>query len=74
MSIMPGLDWNQEGKTRPLKVEKPRMRRFREELRSTYCRGREFGGGGGRAGGSLVQVVRCMSDRQGKGVKSPEQA
>lgn len=25
------------GKTRPLKVEKPRMRRLREELRSTYC-------------------------------------
>lgn len=39
VSIMPGLDWNQEGNTRPLKVEKPKIRRLREELRSTYCRG-----------------------------------
>lgn len=41
MSMTPGLDLNQVGKTRPLNVEKPRMRRLRDELRSTYCRERE---------------------------------
>lgn len=38
VSIIPGLDWNQDGKTSPLKIEKPRMRRLREEFRSTYWR------------------------------------
>lgn len=41
VSIMSGLDWNQVGKTRPLKVEKPRMRRLRDEFRSTYWRNEE---------------------------------
>lgn len=36
VSMMPGLELNHVGKTRPLKVEKPRMRRLREEFRSTY--------------------------------------
>ncbi len=41
VSMMPGFEWNQVGKTRPLKVEKPRIRRFLEELRSTYWGERE---------------------------------
>lgn len=38
--IMPGFEWNQVGSTRPLKVEKPRIRRFLEEFKSTYCKKR----------------------------------
>lgn len=59
VSIMPGLDWNQEGKTRPLKVEKPRMSRLREELRSTYCRedGKQIFSSGG------VELAECQRNR-----------
>lgn len=70
MSIIPGLDWNQEGKTRPLKVEKPRIRRLREELRSTYCSGewkegeKMFSSGGVESGG--VESVKCHEKSRNK--------
>lgn len=66
MSIIPGLDWNQEGKTRPLKVEKPRMRRLREELRSTYCSGER------KEGEKMFSSGGEVCGRQQNGIKSVE--